>query len=240
MLVDQRIAVIGGTGGIGFAVAAAALDCAAEVIVGSSSPEKLEHTLKKLPAEATGFVVDVTNEDSVRKFFDQTGEISHVAVTVGISYKPTPVSEADLAENRKPFLVKYWGQFLVAKYAVAKLSERGSITLTSGVLSQRPAKGLAAQSSVNAAVEALARTLAIEIAPCRVNAVSPGFIDTGKLLANLSPEDRTAKLLETKGHPLPAQRVGKPQDAASAYLYAMQNPYLTGQVLVVDGGDSIV
>ena len=129
---------------------------------------------------------------------------------------------------------------MVAKYAGPRLSKRGSITLTSGVLSHRPVKSLAAQASVNAAIEAFGRTLALELAPQRVNVVSPGFIDTGKLLSHLPPTDRAYQLLQSKGADLPTRRVGQPEDAAATYLFAMQNPYLTGQILSVDGCSSII
>jgi NAD(P)-dependent dehydrogenase (short-subunit alcohol dehydrogenase family) len=217
MLIDQRIVVIGGSAGIGFAVANAAEDAGADVLIASSSQTKLDKALGQFSV------------------FEDLGEVDHVAVTVGTSYKSAPVADSEISESQKPFLVKYWGQFLVAKYAGPRLSKRGSLTLTSGVLSQRPSKSLAAQASVNAAVEALARTLALELAPRRVNVVSPGFIDTEKLLRDLPPHERAAKLAESKGAGLPSQRVGQAEDAASAFLFAIQNPYLSGQVLFVDG-----
>jgi NAD(P)-dependent dehydrogenase (short-subunit alcohol dehydrogenase family) len=235
MLIDQRIVVIGGSAGIGFAVANAAEDAGADVLIASSSQTKLDKALGQFSEKVRGAIVDVTNEESVRKLFEDLGEVDHVAVTVGTSYKSAPVADSEISESQKPFLVKYWGQFLVAKYAGPRLSKRGSLTLTSGVLSQRPSKSLAAQASVNAAVEALARTLALELAPRRVNVVSPGFIDTGKLLRDLPPHERAAKLAESKGAGLPSQRVGQAEDAASAFLFAIQNPYLSGQVLFVDG-----
>jgi NAD(P)-dependent dehydrogenase (short-subunit alcohol dehydrogenase family) len=236
MLFDQRIAIIGGSSGIGFAVAQAAADAGAEVIIGSSSKAKLQGALGAVTEQVEAWQIDVTNEESVREFFDKLGEVDHVAVTIGASYSPALVVQSDLSESQKPFLVKYWGQFLVSKYAGPKLTEGGSITLTSGVLSQSPSKNLAVQASVNAAVEALGRTLAIELAPRRANVICPGFIDTGKLLADVPPPERAAQLLESKGSHLPVQRVGQPKDVAAAYIFAMENAYLTGQVLIVDGG----
>jgi len=128
---------------------------------------------------------------------------------------------------------------LVSKYASPKLTEGDSNTLTSGILSQSPSKNLAVQASVNAAVEALGRTLAIELAPRRANVISPGFIDTGKLLADVPPPKRAVQLLELKGSHLQVQRVGQPKDVAAAYIFAMENAYLTGQVLIVDSGSLI-
>lgn len=236
MLFDQRIAIIGGSSGIGFAVAQAAADAGAEVIIGSSSQEKLQEALGAFTERVEGWPIDVAHEESVCEFFDKIGEVDHVAVTVGASYAPTLVAHSDLSESQKPFLIKYWGQFLVSKHAGSKLTAGGSITLTSGILSQRPVENLAAQASVNAAIEALGRTLAIELAPRRANVVCPGFIDTGKLFADLPAAQRAVQLLEAKGASLPVQRVGQPKDAAAAYIFAMENPYLTGQVLFVDGG----
>jgi NAD(P)-dependent dehydrogenase (short-subunit alcohol dehydrogenase family) len=239
MLLDQRIAIIGGSSGIGFAVAQAAADVGAQVIIGSSSQGKLEEALSSFTDRVEGWRIDVTNEKSVREFFDKIGEVDHVAVTVGTSYAPGLVAELDLLESHKPFSVKYWGQYLVAKYTAPKLTEGGSITLTSGILSRRPVKTLAVQASVNAAIEALGKTLALELAPRRANVVSPGFVDTGKLFADVPPLRRAAQLLDTKGANLPVQRVGQAKDAAAAYIFAMENPYVTGQVLFVDGGSLI-
>ena len=92
---------------------------------------------------------------------------------------------------------------------------------------------------MNAGVEALARTLALELAPRRVNVVCPGFVDTGKLHTDLPAETRSAKLQADKAATLPTMRVGLPQNLARAYIYAIENPYLTGQTLVVDGGASL-
>ncbi len=94
-------------------------------------------------------------------------------------------------------------------------------------------------ASVNAGVEALARTMALEFAPCRVNVVCPGFVDTGKFHADLPAETRTAKLQADQADILPTRRIGLPQDVARAYMHAIENPYLTGQTLVVDGGASL-
>jgi Enoyl-(Acyl carrier protein) reductase len=82
---------------------------------------------------------------------------------------------------------------------------------------------------VNAAVEALERTLALELAPRRVNVVVPGIVDTGKRFADLPGPEREQKLGAIFGENLPVRRVGRPQDLAQAYIFAMQNPYLTGQ-----------
>ena len=111
MLFDQRIAVIGGSSGIGFAVAQAAADAGAEVIIGSSSKAKLQGALGAVTEQVEAWQIDVTNEESVREFFEKLGEVDHVAVTVGASYSPALVVQSDLSESQKPFLVKIYPFF---------------------------------------------------------------------------------------------------------------------------------
>jgi NAD(P)-dependent dehydrogenase (short-subunit alcohol dehydrogenase family) len=118
----------------------------------------------------------VGSEESIARFFSGISEIDHLVSTVGPSYRPSTVVETQLAEAQALYKIKFWGQFLIAKHGAPKLQENGSITLTSGLLSARPATGLGVLASVNAGIEALSRTLALELAPRRVNTVYPGFI----------------------------------------------------------------
>jgi NAD(P)-dependent dehydrogenase (short-subunit alcohol dehydrogenase family) len=238
MLIGQKIIVVGGTAGIGLAVARNAADCGAEVYIGSSSAERLKSALASLHG-VRGAVIDVGDEESVAQFFSGISEIDHLVSTVGPSYRSSTVVEAPLAEAQALYRIKFWGQFLIAKYGAPKIRENGSITLTSGILSARPAAGLGVLASVNAGIEALGRTLTLELSPRRVNTVCPGFIDTKKLWKDLPAEERAAKLEAKAASDLQTARVGLPDDAAKSYLYAMQNPYVTGQTIVVDGGGSL-
>jgi NAD(P)-dependent dehydrogenase (short-subunit alcohol dehydrogenase family) len=237
---NQKIAIVGGTSGIGLALARMAADAGAEVRLGGSSRDKLDQALRQLNGNVRGELVDARDEDSIRRFFVQAGELDHVVSTIGSPYRSVRVLDGRRSDYEELFTVKYWGQFFIAKHSAEQLAANGSITLTSGVLSQRPAEGFSVLASVNAGVEALARTLALELAPRRVNVVCPGFVDTGKLHADLPAESRTAKLQADKAATLPTRRVGLPQDLARAYIYAIENPYLTGQTLVVDGGASLI
>src|SRR6266566_7101423 len=239
MMTDQKIAIVGGTAGIGFAVARMASDAGAEVRLGRSSRDKLDQALRQLKGKVKGDLVDAHDEDSIRRFFVQAGKLDHVVSTIGSPYRAVRVLAGRRADYEELFTVKYWGQFLIAKHAAEQLAPNGPITFTSGVLSHRPAEGFSVLASVNAGVEALARTLALEFAPRRVNVVCPGFVDTGKLHADLPAETRTSKLQADIADTLPTRRIGLPQDVARAYIYAIENPYLTGQTLVVDGGASL-
>jgi NAD(P)-dependent dehydrogenase (short-subunit alcohol dehydrogenase family) len=237
MLIGQKIVVVGGTAGIGLAVARNAADCGAEVYIGSSNSQKLESTLSAL--QGVGGAVDVGNEESVAHFFSGISEIDHLVSTVGPSHRPAAVTETQLEEAQALYKIKFWGQFLIAKHGAPKVQENGSITLTSGILSARPAAGLGVLASVNAGIEALGRTLALELAPRRVNTVCPGFIDSGKLWKDLPAEEREAKMRDKAASDLLTARVGLPDDAAKSYLYAIQNPYVTGQTIIADGGGSL-
>ena len=239
MLTNQKIAIVGGTAGIGLALARMAADAGAEVHLGGSSRNKLDQALRQLNGKVKAELVDARDEDSIRRFFVQAGELDHVVSTIGPPYRAVRVLDGRRADYEELFTVKFWGQFLIARHAARQLAANGSITFTSGILSHRPAEGFSVLASVNAGVEALARTLALEFAPRRVNVVCPGFVDTGKLDADLPAETRTAKLQADKADTLPTRRIGLPQDVAGAYIYAIENPYLTGQTLVVDGGASL-
>jgi NAD(P)-dependent dehydrogenase (short-subunit alcohol dehydrogenase family) len=240
VITNQKIAIVGGTAGIGLALARIAADAGAQVVLGGSIRNKLGQALRQLNGKAKGELVDARDEDSIRRFFVQVGELDHVVSTVGSPYRAIRVLDGQRADYEELFTIKYWGQFLIAKHAAQQLVAIGSITFTSGVLSHRPAEGFSVLASVNAGVEAMARTLALEFAPRRVNVVSPGFVDTEKLYADLPAETRTAKLKADKADTLPTRRIGLPEDVARAYIHSIENPYLTGQTLVVDGGASLI
>ena len=130
---------------------------------------------------------------------------------------------------------KFFGAFRVAK--AVKVSEGGSITFVSGYLSHRPSPASVLQGAINAAIEALARGLALERAPVRVNTVSPGLIDT-PLHAKIGEANRKA-LFDKVAANLPARRVGQPEDVAAAILFAATNRFATGSTITVDGGGTI-
>ncbi|WP_378143970.1 SDR family oxidoreductase [Cnuibacter sp. UC19_7] len=117
------------------------------------------------------------------------------------------------------------------------LPETGSITLFSGVAADRPGPGTVAVTAVNAAIEGLSRSLAVELAPVRVNAVSPGVVDT-EGWAHLG--DGAADFFEETGRSLPAGRVGRPADIGSTVLHLIDNGYTTASTVHVDGGARLV
>jgi NAD(P)-dependent dehydrogenase (short-subunit alcohol dehydrogenase family) len=235
---NKRIVVLGGSSGIGFAVAARAAREGARVVVASHDPRRVERAVAAIPG-AQGHAVDLRSEPAVRALFDQLGgPIDHLVYTAGEELLLSPLSELDLQTARRFFELRYWGALAAVKAARPHLARDGSIVLTSGGAAHRPFPGFVIGASVCAAMEATARTLAIELAPIRVNVVTPGFVDT-ELWSNIPPDAR-AQMVRDAAAKLPVGRVGRPDDLAEHYLAFMRGGYVTGQALVVDGGHLLV
>jgi NAD(P)-dependent dehydrogenase (short-subunit alcohol dehydrogenase family) len=178
--------------------------------------------------------LDLANAQAIAAYFEQLGPIDHVVVTAGSSAPGGKWADVDTDAAKAAFDVKFWGTVLVAREAAKRLRPGGSITLTSGFLSRRATAGTIVKTAMNAALEAAAKVLAKELAPLRVNVVSPGLTDT-EAYAGLPQEARSA-MLERAAAQLPAGRYGRAEDLAQAYLLAIDNPFMTGAVIDVDGG----
>lgn len=232
MIEGSKIVVIGGSSGIGFAVAAAAMAAGARVFIGSSDPAKVEAAIGRLGEGAAGMAVDTTDEASLAGFFGAAGAFDHLVHSAG-DRLPRGIAigaDFDAAAARQAMGTRFWGPLLAIKQALPHIAPDGSVTLTAGLYAHRPAKGSTISTAIAGAVEHLARGLAVDLAPLRVNAVTPGLIDT-EMWARV-PEDARAGM--TKDQPL--ARMGSPAEAAEAYLYFMRAGFTTGQVAVVDGG----
>jgi Enoyl-(Acyl carrier protein) reductase len=144
------------------------------------------------------------------------------------------LADTDLKQARRAFELRYWSALATVKYGSPQIRKGGSIVLTTGVAGRRPRSGWVIAASVCGTIEALTRALAIELAPIRVNAVSPGVVRTN-LWQNMSSSERE-QLFESLGKRLPVGRVGEAHDIAQAYLFLMQEGFSTGQTVVVDGG----
>ncbi|MFI5308398.1 MAG: SDR family oxidoreductase [Polyangiales bacterium] len=238
-LQGKRVVVIGGTSGIGLAVAQGALEEGAEVVVGSSSAAKVEAAKARL-AGAEAFTVDVKDDSSVVAFMAHVGALDHLVFTAGDweTFGGAPIDRLDVARAASVFAVRFWGALTAVKHAAPRMREGGSIILTDGMIAHRPRKGAAVSSAMAGAIEHLTRGLAVELAPIRVNAVCPGLIATEVWAA--IPESQRQERWQRMTRRLPVPRIGQPSEAAAAYLYLMRGGYTTAQVLRVDGGQTAI
>ena len=237
-LQDTRIVILGGTSGLGFATAEAAAREGARIAIASSSRERVNRAVAALPAGTEGFVVDVSREDDIARFFGSVGAFDHLVFTAGESLTLSPLRTLRLDAAREAFTRRYWGALTAVKYGREQIRPGGSIVLTTGAAKDRPHAGWTVAASICGAIDALTRALAIELAPIRVNAVSPGVVRTA-LWDSMAASDRET-LYRDVGDALPVGRVGEPSDVAEAYLYLMREGFSTGQVVTVDGGTVLV
>ncbi|HXN28047.1 MAG TPA: SDR family oxidoreductase [Candidatus Acidoferrales bacterium] len=237
-LQDKRVVVLGGSSGIGLAVAELAAAQGAKVVIVSSNAERVQKAVASIGREAQGDAVDISDERTVATFFSKLGPFDHLVFTAGDSLQLHDLASTDLKQARHAFDLRYWAALAAVKYGSPYIRKEGSVVLTTGIAGQRPRKGWVIAASVCGTIEALARALAIELAPLRVNAVSPGMVRTN-LWQNMGAEEREA-LFASVGKSLPVGRVGEASDIAQAYLFLMQEGYSTGQTVVVDGGAVLV
>lgn len=233
-LLNHRAVIVGGTSGIGFATAKSFLSQGAQVIVASRSQEKVDAAVKEL-GTAQGYVLDFQDERQTKQFFEKIGDFDHLVVTAaggGTSNGAFGSLAIDVA--RAEFDSKFWGQYATVKAALPFIRRSGSITLTSGAYAARPAKGASTMVAINSAIEGLVRTLAIDLAPIRVNVVSPGAVDT-PVFSGMDAESRAA-MFQMIAQSILLQHVAKPEEIAEAYVYLATNTYTTGSVLQVEGG----
>lgn len=235
---NKRVVILGGSSGIGFAVAEQAASRGAQTVIVSSNAERVQKAIESLGGHTQGHALDLLDEQGVETLFTEVGAFDHLVFTAGDSLHLYELAATDLRQARRAFELRYWAALAAVKYGSKNIRKGGSIVLTTGVAGQRPHKGWVVAASVCGTIEALTRALALEIAPIRVNAVSPGVVRTN-LWQNMTAEDRE-RLYERVGNSLPVGRVGEPHDIAQAYVFFMQEAFATGQTLVIDGGTVLV
>jgi NAD(P)-dependent dehydrogenase (short-subunit alcohol dehydrogenase family) len=231
VLEGKEVLVIGGSSGIGLAAARAAATQGASITIASRSQTRLRSALEALPHGTKSISLDLCNNAAVETFFGDGRVWDHLIIS-GAETPMGSVRDLSLQDAYAAMDSKFWGAYRAAR--VARVSERGSITLVSGFLSVRPRAGTGLQCAINAALEALGRALALEHAPVRVNTVSPGLIATA-LWDDMSAQDRDAMYARASSR-LPVGRVGTAEDVASFILQVATNGFATGSTLYLDGG----
>ncbi|TPI33019.1 SDR family oxidoreductase [Mesorhizobium sp. B3-2-1] len=240
-LSNQKVLIVGGGSGMGLALARRCLEAGAKVVIAGRGEDRLRQAREALgnPAALETAIVDITREDQVAALFAGIGGLDHIVSTAADiegAYRLLP--ELDLEAARRVVDSKLFGPLLLAKHGAPGLAVTGSITFVSGIAAYRPAARGSVVAAVNAALEGLVRALAIELAPVRVNAVSPGWVDTG-IWAQVAG-DRKAETLAAMAERLPVGRIGQPEDIADAIFFLMGNGFTTGTTLHVEGGHRLV
>lgn len=234
---NQTIAVVGGSSGIGFATANAAHVQGATVILVGRSLDRLHQAITKIGSHVRILQADVEDESSVAVAFADIGVLDHLFVSAQDA-TTAPLTKTTKEQLRPTLDSKIWGAFHVAKHAAPQLSKSGSITFISGLAGRRGYAGFAVAGAANAGIEAVARNLAVELAPIRVNTLCAGVIDT-PMLDRLFGDQRS-QIVEAIAQKLPVQRIGTPEEIADAVLFLMSNGFITGTTLLLDSGDALV
>ncbi|MEU7143824.1 SDR family oxidoreductase [Nocardia sp. NPDC046473] len=229
----RTVVLIGGGSGIGLRVAHRVVTAGGRVVLGGRTAARLAGAAAELGDAASWRTVDTRDSASLADFFDGIERVDHLFTTAA-SYQVGPMRELSAAEAASPFESKFWGQYHAVRSAAPKLAADGSVVLMSGAASARPAGLAPAYIACNAAIEGLGRGLAVELAPVRVNVVSPGTVD-GHLWANRPDTARAAAFEQYRRETL----LGRPateDEIAHAVVYLFTSTFTTGSTLYPDGG----
>lgn len=238
---SPKVLIVGGGSGMGLALAQRCLGEGFHVTIVGRDEEKLRGACAQLqqPPQLQAIAADISREDQVADLFAQIGTLDHIVSTaadIAGAYELLPA--LDLKAVQRVVDSKFLGPLLLAKHGAPRLSSAGSITFVSGIAAYRPSARGSVVAAINAALEGLVRALAVELAPIRVNAVSPGWVDTS--IWALVAGDQKAEVLGAMAQRLPVGRVGQPDDIAHAIGFCLGNTFTTGTVLHVEGGHRLV
>lgn len=233
----QTVVVIGGSSGMGRAIAGACQARGARVVVVGRNPQRLESVRSEFGSGIETVQADAADREAMERLFAGLGGLDHLVVTAAdLTFKP--FLELEAHDIQRMIDSKLWGPINACQKAARHLNRGGSITLFSGLAAYKPAPGASIIAALNAGLEGLAKTLALELAPIRVNVISPGIVDT-PVWSGMGDSER-AKLYDSVAKTLPVGRVGSPEDLAQAALFLMTSHFVTGTVIHADGGGRLV
>ncbi|WP_206950598.1 SDR family oxidoreductase [Trinickia acidisoli] len=235
-LAGRHVVVVGGTSGIGLAVAHSVARAGADVTLIGRDAQRLRHAADAIGG-ARQCVGDLHDPASFPALFNALPALDHLVITAGTASLKT-LRESTPEELRRTLDERLVGPLSIVRAALERLRPTGSIVLTSGLLAERPIRTGAILAGAVAAVEAIVRSLALELAPIRVNAVSPGLVDTPLLDSFFGDAKNDA--LAGAAAALPTGRIGRPDDIAQAVNLLLTGGFITGEVLHVDGGGRLV
>ncbi|HEY4122413.1 MAG TPA: SDR family oxidoreductase [Byssovorax sp.] len=234
-LEGQKVVVFGGGSGVGLAAARLLASHGAEVVISGRGADKLAKAAKESPGDVTGRAVDGRDVAAVKAFFAEVGAFDHLVISAGqTSRGGSFLDDLDDAKLRETFDGKFWVQVTAAHAGARHVRPGGSITFFSGGASRRAMKGMVNIAAVNGAIDAIVPTLALELAPTRVNAISPGTLRTTYWTG--VPDAQLEQIFGRMANALPAGRVGTADEIANAVLFLVTTGFVTGSVLAIDGG----
>jgi NAD(P)-dependent dehydrogenase (short-subunit alcohol dehydrogenase family) len=236
-LKNKKIVVVGGSSGIGLAVASCAHELGAEVILTSRSLEKAQNVAKNIGENVKSAALDINDEKAIETFFQSLSHVDHIYIAAGAT-KIGSLTEGSLTDNMATFNERVLGSLRIVKAAVGKMSASGSITFTGGVSTDRPIAGAWVSGLGTASAEQMAKVLVMEFPHIRFNAVSPGYTDTPMWDAIMG--DQKATILAGVAQSLPVKKIATPDEVASAVIFLMTNASVTGEVIHIDGGARLV
>ena len=231
---NQLAVVVGGSSGIGLATVQALAAAGARVIATGRDVAKLENAVRGLGERVTGEVFDCGDRAVADAFFRRVGRFDHLVLAASGGAGAGEFAKLDLQALRRGFEAKFWPQIEAAQASLGTLRRGGSITFVTAISARIANPGTAGLGAINGAIEAMLGTLARELQPTRVNAVSPGVVDTPWW--NQVPADFKERVFRDQRETLPAGRVGQPQDIAHAIRFLVENSFMTGAVIECDGG----
>ena len=236
-LKDKHVVIIGASSGMGLATAKASAEVGAKVTLVARRQDALEQAVTEIGWGAQAIVADIGDEDAIKSLFAQVETVDHL-VTAAADLTFAPIQQLDSTAAKNIIASKILGPFYAVKHGTSHLSKDGSITFISGFSAWKPVAGTALIAAVDGSLAAFCRSLAVELAPIRVNVMAPGVVET-QMWQGVPQDNRTA-FFATVSQQLPVGRIGSLKDMADAVLYLMQNSFITGTVLHVDGGHRLI
>jgi NAD(P)-dependent dehydrogenase (short-subunit alcohol dehydrogenase family) len=233
----QLVVVMGGSSGIGEAAAAAFAADGATVVITGRNQERLDKAAARIGGTVRTFQVDATDQAGLEAFFAEVGTVDHLVVAASGSAGAGPFAQLDLADLATGFDAKFWAQVRALQTALPHLRKDGSVTLITAASAGAAFPGTSGLAAINGALNAMVPPLAVELAPLRVNAVSPGVVDT-PWWDRVSADQREA-LFAGLAATTPVGRVGRPEDLAQAIHMLAANSFITGVVLECTGGSNL-
>ncbi|KAL8698240.1 MAG: hypothetical protein Q9201_006680 [Fulgogasparrea decipioides] len=252
-LKGANVLVLGGSSGVGFGVALAALDQGSHVTIASSQKNKVDRAVSRLSkandgsnSSISGYVCDMSQasplEDNLSQLFNEvtsSRKLDHIVLTAGDAAPIKPLAETAVSDMLAVGNVRFLGALVIGKLAPKYLNPgpKSSITFTGGMMSHRPAPNWTLQAAWGSGIEGATRGLSVDLAPIRVNCVCLGAIHT-EIFDSVPPEAKDAVLDGFRGWSL-CNTLGTPDEAAESYIYLMRNTFVTGTTTIADGGRAV-